>query len=112
MRTPIRTTAVGETRRRSGLFLLVGRLGILALSFARALLELVLRLTEASSQLRQLRPTEDQKDDEQDDDQFRRSKVHGRSFPRSRTAYVAVTPGGSSDVQITRGHGWSRRSSF
>ena len=58
-------------RWRSGLFLLVGRLGVLALAVARALLEFVLRLPEAASQLRQLRPTEEQEDDEQDDDQFR-----------------------------------------
>src|SRR5262249_53557755 len=90
----------------SGLFLLVGGLGILVLAVARALLELVLRLAQAPSQLRQLRPTEDQQDDQQDDDQFGRSKVHGRSFPRSCTAYVANTlRGSSSTAVVTRGRG-------
>src|SRR5262245_12509448 len=104
MQAPIRTIAVGEIPSRhgataSGFVLLVGRLGIrLLATLARALLELVLRLSEAASELRQLRPTEDEKDDEQDDDEFRWSKAHGRSFPSSRTAYVAVAPGGSSII--------------
>src|SRR5262245_10723927 len=102
MQAPIRTIAVGEIPPRhaatgSGFFLLVGRLGIrLLAALARALLELVLRLSEAASQLGQLRPAEDEKDDEQDDNEFRWSKAHERSFPSSCTAYVAVAPGGSS----------------
>src|SRR5438045_3041846 len=78
--------APGPRRRRSalGVAALGLGLGVGAGAFRQALPELLRRLAQRPGELRQLRPTEDEHDNEQNDDELRSAESsHGMSF-RSR----------------------------
>jgi hypothetical protein len=83
------------TRADRGRWPVAGRALLLVVVVVRSgvgdpLLELLLRLTERTGELRELGAAEQQKDDHEDEDQLGRTKVHGTKGSGSSWANIGA----------------------